>query len=53
MFTNANLAGNIIGYNVVESGVNMSDHIPISCIMALPVAPDSVTANDSKHCTGK
>ena len=51
MFTNANLAGNIIGYNVVESGVNMSDHIPISCIMALPVAP--VTANDSKHCRGK
>jgi len=51
MFTNANLAGNIIAYNVVESGVNMLDHIPISCTMALPVA--SVTANDSKHCRGK
>ena len=51
MFCNSELAGNLISYNVVESGVNLSDHIPISCTMALPVCP--VAASDSEHCRGK
>jgi len=47
VFVNTTLAGNIINYRTADSGLNLSDHVPVSCIMALPVSTGLV--DGSQH----
>lgn len=51
VFVNTNLAGNVINYRVVDSGINLSDHVPVSCTMALPVSTGLTVG--SQQCRDK
>ena len=36
VFVDKSICGNVIKYETIDSGVNLLDHIPVSCTLALP-----------------
>ena len=46
------MAGNIINYRAVDSGLNLSDHVPVSCTMALPIYTCLVDGSQHGHDRG-
>jgi len=53
MFVSAHFVNNIIQYSIIESGINLSDHVPIRCVLALPGTSSCPVQRPKlrRHCT--
>ena len=53
MFVNSDMFNNVINYSVVESGVNLSDHIPIRCVIAFMEPNNKYVQRDGSQTANK
>ena len=48
MFIDEDAFANVIEYDTIDSGLNLSDHVPISCTLALPLCADLRVGSHSR-----
>ena len=51
VFVDKSICGNVIKYETIDSGVNLSDHVPISCTLAIRLGADS--GEVGQHCNNR